>query len=289
MLKRTISGAVYIAIIVGFFFMRNLIDYRLFDILICAFSLICAFEMATATSKLVIEGVPTLTLIIGGLFVPVYFLAEMFLTKYRFYIAFEFVMIPAIVVALICLFKNKTKEQLLFSIISIIYPTVLLLPILMTNSFGGDKGFIGLLLIFTISPVADVLAYLVGMTYNKIRKGNAKRLCPNVSPNKTFAGAIGGLIGGIIVGLALYFILVATIGANKIGAIGFKLPLLAFILLGLFGAVLTEVGDLFESFIKRKIGVKDMGDIMPGHGGITDRIDGMTFCSILVYIVFVCV
>ena len=63
-------------------------------------------------------------------------------------------------------------------------------------------------------------------------------------------------------------------------------PLLIFAICGLIGSVLTEIGDLFESGIKRKVGIKDMGKIMPGHGGVMDRIDGMSFCAVFITIIF---
>ena len=66
--------------------------------------------------------------------------------------------------------------------------------------------FLLLVLIFVVSPLTDTMAYLVGMTYNKIRKGQAKKLCPNLSPKKTIAGAIGGLFGGAIGGLLIWAI-----------------------------------------------------------------------------------
>ena len=66
-------------------------------------------------------------------------------------------------------------------------------------------------------------------------------------------------------------------------------PALTAVILGVIGlvaAMLTEAGDLFESLIKRKVGVKDSGKILPGHGGVLDRIDGMLFASIFVYVIF---
>ena len=61
---------------------------------------------------------------------------------------------------------------------------------------------------------------------------------------------------------------------------------LSFFIIGIFGSVLTEIGDLFESYIKRKVGIKDMGRIMPGHGGVMDRIDGMSFAAVFIYFWF---
>ena len=122
------------------------------------------------------------------------------------------------------------------------------------------------------------MAYLVGMTYGKIKKGNVKKLCPRLSPNKTVAGAIGGLIGGTAGSLIVYAIFKPDLGLN--------LPVLFFALTGLILALFTEIGDLLESFVKRRAGIKDMGKIMPGHGGIMDRIDGISLAGAVSLIIF---
>ena len=129
-----------------------------------------------------------------------------------------------------------------------------------------------LLLCFIISPANDVFAYLVGS------KIGGKKLCPKLSPKKTWSGAIGGTIGGILASLLVYLIFKPTVN--------FFSPILFFILIGLVASVINIIGDLFESFIKRKMGIKDMGKIMPGHGGVLDRIDGTMFVIAFTYILF---
>ena len=137
-----------------------------------------------------------------------------------------------------------------------------------------NRGYIIIILTFVISPICDTFAYLVGMTYQKIKKGQAKKLCPNLSPKKTVAGAIGGLIGGII-GSIIILLIFATFSWKNF---------FIYFAIGLLGSLATEVGDLFESLIKRKVGIKDMGKIMPGHGGVMDRFDGITFCGAVVFL-----
>ena len=135
-----------------------------------------------------------------------------------------------------------------------------------------DKGFTAMLLIFVISPCTDTFAYLVGSLIG------GKKMCPKLSPKKTWSGGIGGLLGGVVGSLLAYLIFPVEVN--------FFSPILLFIIVGVFASVLTQVGDLFESFIKRKAGIKDMGNIMPGHGGVLDRIDGTMFASVLIFIVF---
>jgi phosphatidate cytidylyltransferase len=119
------------------------------------------------------------------------------------------------------------------------------------------------------------------MTYSKIKKGNVKRLCPRLSPKKTVAGAIGGTIGGALGGLIVYFVF-----RSLADTVYFFSPLVLFIIVGVVASILTIVGDLTESYLKRKVGIKDMGKIMPGHGGIMDRIDGISVASVFIFFMF---
>ena len=143
-------------------------------------------------------------------------------------------------------------------------------------------GTLALLIIFVISPVADTFAFVVGSIF----KG--KKLCPNISPNKTVSGAVGGIVFGTGASVLLYWLytLCSDYVYTGLGSGYAWAPWVIFAAIGLIASVMTEFGDLAESIIKRKVGVKDMGKLLPGHGGILDRIDGTLFASTFVYIVF---
>ncbi len=278
MLKRTISGAVYVAIIVGFFCLRQFVDPRLFNILTCFFTVVGTFELARAVQSYSLKGSYLATVIYGAVFVPLYSVIEYWLLigwGYAFALGLFAVMVIAF--AIYSIIVKASFKTFGVSVLGYIYPALLLLTTLLANDLVVN-GFIALLLIFVIAPCSDTMAYLVGMTYNKIRKGKAKKLCPRLSPKKTWAGAIGGIIGGALGAIIVYFICKPTVN--------FFSPIFLFIIIGLISSVLTEIGDLFESYIKRKAGIKDSGKIMPGHGGVLDRIDGMSFVSVFVYLVF---
>jgi phosphatidate cytidylyltransferase len=114
--------------------------------------------------------------------------------------------------------------------------------------------FIALALVWA----ADSAAYFAGRHFGK------RKLSPRISPNKTVEGLAGGVIAGVVVAVAF---------APLAGATLRQLPLVA---LAAFTAVLfSVVGELFESLLKRHVGAKDSGDLIPGHGGVLDRIDGV--------------
>lgn len=113
-----------------------------------------------------------------------------------------------------------------------------------------------LLMLLVSVWMTDTCAYFSGRTF----KG--PKLAPMISPNKTWSGLIGGVIGSSLA-LAAF-------------AIAYDLPLWGiYVLIGGIVAVIAQIGDLFESHLKRKAGVKDSGKLIPGHGGVLDRIDGL--------------
>jgi phosphatidate cytidylyltransferase len=108
--------------------------------------------------------------------------------------------------------------------------------------------------------MTDILAFLVG------RLLGGPLLWPRVTPNKTWSGAIGGLAGGVAGGIAVAY----ASGSGRLASLG---------VLALALSLLAQAGDLFESAVKRRFGVKDAGRIIPGHGGLMDRLDGFLFAA----------
>ena len=113
------------------------------------------------------------------------------------------------------------------------------------------------ILLFAVVWSADICAFLAG---NALK---GPKLWPRYSPNKTWAGFAGGLLGAM--GAAMLTAELSTA----------KLSLLAAALIGLAGGLATMGGDMLESILKRRFGVKDSGDLIPGHGGLLDRVDGL--------------
>ncbi|ANL72024.1 phosphatidate cytidylyltransferase [Rhizobium phaseoli] len=124
---------------------------------------------------------------------------------------------------------------------------------------GDDRpGLYAMLFVFAVVWATDILAYFVG------RALRGPKLAPSISPGKTWSGAIGGAVSAVVAGVALMHFLLP--GAEAIAAV-----------VALVLSVCSQSGDLFESFIKRKFGVKDSSHLIPGHGGVMDRVDGLIF------------
>jgi phosphatidate cytidylyltransferase len=132
-------------------------------------------------------------------------------------------------------------------------PTWLALSRLYLQAENGRELVVFVLL---LAWAADIGAYFAGRRYGRLQ------LAPFVSPNKTWEGVLGGLAAGFLVALA--------------GRAWFGLPTLAFLSLCVAAVLVSVVGDLLESMFKRQQGLKDSGSLLPGHGGMLDRIDSLT-------------
>ena len=132
-------------------------------------------------------------------------------------------------------------------------PTWLALSRLYLQDGDGRELVVFVLL---LAWAADIGAYFAGRYFGRLR------LAPVVSPNKTWEGVLGGLIAGVLVAVA--------------GLAWFDLPPLAFLSLCVAAILASVVGDLLESMFKRQSGLKDSGSLLPGHGGMLDRIDSLT-------------
>lgn len=128
------------------------------------------------------------------------------------------------------------------------------------------SGLVAMLFLFAVVWATDIFAYFVG------RAIGGPKLAPSISPGKTQSGALGGLAGGVAAGV----LLAAAAGAGNLAALG---------LVALFLSIVSQAGDLFESWIKRRHGCKDSGAVIPGHGGVMDRVDGLVAAALALYVI----
>ena len=307
---RLITGAGYVAVLALFYLMKIFVSDLCFDALIWLFSLIGTFEMLRAfgvfdASKLRDKTGGAAEETAGGakakvtgaqaagvfafaaVCVPACALTEQYFSAGAFAAAAAFFLLALYLLALLPARHTETGiENTGMAFFAAVYPTLLLALLCLTNHFnaaGLEKyafnSDLAILFVFVISPFADSLAYVFGRF---LKKKFPKKMAPVVSPNKTVVGGIGGLVGGIVGAAILYFAYNAVAGSFDKAAL--FLPL--YLAVGLIAAAATEFGDLVESCIKRKAGVKDMGRLLPGHGGVMDRIDGTLFAAAAVYAAF---
>lgn len=139
------------------------------------------------------------------------------------------------------------------------------LPGLALTGLREEGGALAIYWLFCVVWLADTMAYFVG------RLVGGPKLWPSVSPKKTWAGLAGAVMGAMLASLAV------TLGAG----LGVVLPL---VLAAAPLAVVEQGGDLYESALKRRAGVKDSGTLIPGHGGALDRVDGLLAASMATYL-----
>ena len=104
-----------------------------------------------------------------------------------------------------------------------------------------------------------------------------------ISPNKTISGSVGGFLGGVAAAMLLF--LIASKTSWNAMLVEHSIKWWHFLIMGGCGSIIGQCGDLFESALKRKAGIKDSGSLFPGHGGMLDRFDSMIFVSTFVYLV----
>lgn len=123
-------------------------------------------------------------------------------------------------------------------------------------------GFVAMIFLFAVVWMTDIAAYFVG------RALRGPRLAPRLSPNKTWSGSIGGIAGAVL----------AAVLVVKISGVG---SIWAATAIAIALSIAAQAGDLFESTLKRRFGVKDAGSLIPGHGGLMDRLDGFVAAAVL--------
>lgn len=159
-------------------------------------------------------------------------------------------------------------NQVVMTFFSIVYAPVMLSFIYLTRSL--EYGIYLVWMIFISSWICDTCAYLVGILIGK------HKMAPKLSPKKSIEGAIGGIVGAALVGgLFGHFIVGKMVITQEITWI--------FVLIGGIGAMISQVGDLAASAIKRNHDIKDYGKLIPGHGGIMDRFDSVIFTAPMIY------
>jgi phosphatidate cytidylyltransferase len=159
----------------------------------------------------------------------------------------------SVALGLFAMFLFSLPAHRSFSAVGLAYTAAALFACVFVRR-DPSHGFMALVFVFLVVWITDILGYFVG------RGVGGPKLWVRISPKKTWSGAIGGVVGSIAFAAAF-----SAAGHGKLG------PML---LLGTVISVISQLGDLFESALKRQFGVKDSSQIIPGHGGLLDRLDG---------------
>ncbi len=309
MKQRILTGSALVALLLLIFFSKSLTTY-VFDLFIVFVATIACYEMSEMLRKMglynnkyIIWAYPILSYVVYKICMaasaPVHLIV---LLQIALIILMSLIVF---VYSLIC--KHKTDNEIItrklklsvkkFSfykgvqtLIGMVYPALIFMLLIIVNNlqnltyattkFAGYEYAVSLFLLvyaFALPAIVDTFAMLTGA----LLKG--KKLCPKISPKKTISGAIGGVVWGAIGSVALYFIF------NSIEPYAFIFNIINLswwhvLIAGIISSILCQAGDLFESFLKRKANVKDSGSVLPGHGGILDRIDSHIINAFVVFV-----
>lgn len=291
MKKRAISS-VFIMLTIVLAIASKFLISEIFDVFVAVVGIVGALEMCNILEKRELK----VSRFLASMYIAVLYMVIIFpindgapLHKVLIWVLSSFVayLVAIFVYELINQKENRLNEAWNITCNSarvMVYPSLLIGIFFIINHLEAFSkiaiktpylSFIMIVFIWGIAILSDTFAYLVGSTLH------GPKLCPKISPKKTWSGAIGGVLGGITMGVITY-LLIKNISCMTVILEGTHLNLAWFILLGALGSIVSQIGDIFESWLKRRAGVKDSGNFIPGHGGMLDRIDALMFCLVFI-------
>lgn len=228
-----------------------------------------AYRELMKACKLSSEGKTDALEITGYVGIVIYYLLMVFSAE-KLYLFLAVIMILAVFMFLyVMTFPKYRAEQIMCAFFNVVYAPVMLSCIYLVRSL--PYGIYSVWMIFISSWICDTCAYIVGMLIGK------HKMVPKLSPKKSIEGAVGGVVGAAIVGaLYGYFVVESVITEQNVTW--------AFVLISAVGAVISQIGDLAASAIKRNHDIKDYGTLIPGHGGVMDRFDSVIFTAPMIYL-----
>lgn len=292
---RSLTSIVYVAVVVGFFALKIFVNDLCFDVLILLFAAGGTFEILRAFGEKLLPSQKAVVMVFSLLNVASYAVGSFvwldLLGKegaFAVYVMLFTFAAGAAVLFGIAVFAHESVslESVGSSLVCYLYPGAFLVALTICNHLTAYSDA-AVALVFVVCPLTDSLAYVAGKLFG--RKFPAK-MSPVVSPNKTIVGGIGGLIGGAVGAVGVFFLYYGVclpVAAQSFGNVSFEwIELVFYVCIGIVLAVFAQFGDLVESAVKRKFGIKDMGNLLPGHGGVLDRIDSSLYVSVIVAFVF---
>lgn len=277
--KRLISGIIIFIVYAGVLALSITVSKFAYDIFTVALAVGVALEMSRAVSNRFAKTYEQL-IVCNVLFGYLAFvLAHNFFGYGGITAYFGVLLISIIVCVVYTMFSKKhTMSNATSTILTLAYPTSFMIYMLSINYLDDRFRVAALFFIFAIPCLADTSAYLIGSVF----KG--PKLAPSISPNKTVSGFIGGCIGGLLGGAILLLFSIKHIFGISMLTSDKVWNIVHYLIIGFIGAVFVQIGDLIASYVKRNCGIKDFGKILPGHGGLLDRVDGMVVFSVFLFV-----
>lgn len=285
---RSITSAIYVVVLIGLIVMKWLVPGNwgalAFDAVFCAVSVIGCLEVLRALGGVTYIQ-KAVTVAFCAATVPLFVVAQMVMSLGVISICCLSVVFAFVLAAInVFNFGESTLKGSMVCVFTMVYCGVLPCAFASINHLP-ENSLAAVLLLFLCTTLTDSFAYAIGTVF---KRWIPRKLAPKLSPNKTVIGSVGGLVGGILGAIAACLI---NYGLGKVT--GFELvysgaipAIVMFILVGFVTSIFAQLGDLFESAIKRECGIKDMGNLLPGHGGVMDRFDSTLFGSIVVAFFF---
>lgn len=268
LLKRSLTGIIYIAVMLG----GTLLHPIIFAVVFATLLFITQYEFYAMVEK----AGHNPSRIIGSIFGVIFFLICFALSNNYLPRQFGFTFIAIVVILLIVEIFRSDKDTLKNAGSSTLGFAYIALPFSLMNfvvhtSVNGQNTFYPWIMVgvYFILWINDSAAYLVGTQFGK------HKMCKNISPAKSWEGLIGGAVFAIIMGIVNAVLFPAV-------------SMVSWIAIAVLTVVFGTLGDLFESKIKREIDVKDSGTFLPGHGGFLDRLDSLLFVipAIFIWLIF---
>ncbi len=315
MKKRIFTSVAIVIVLALLFVLKVYVSDYFFDAFFVIVACFAAYEMSRLLTKFgrynftfVAVAFPTLLLAVNlvGLYLVDVFSDELWVL-YSMLIDIALIVLVACLLFLWSLIRRKrtlneitvrgiknisvakfSLKKALHTAIVFIYPSFLflcflfinhfnILPLSKTTDLDTNISVFIILTAILIPMITDTFAMLTGSLIG------GKKLCPKISPNKTISGSVGGTLWCVLFAVCIYLIFGCIESFQPFIEI---FPIWAYLLIVLFGSCIAQAGDLFESIIKRRADVSDSGTILPGHGGMLDRIDSYIYIAPYILIAF---
>lgn len=316
MKKRIYSAIAIVAILALLFVLKVYVSDYFFDAFFAILACIASFEMSRLLTKIgfynykfVAIGFPTLLLasnligihyasvgqdnsimwLLWAILIDIACIVAMFLGMFLYALIAKKRTMNEMVVRDVnmSIFKFAFKKAI-NTVICFVYPAFLFmffnfvnhmenLPFAKFEGLSCNISVFVLLTAFLIPMITDTFAMFMGMLIG------GKKLAPKVSPNKTISGSVGGILWCVLFGACIYLIFGCI---ESFAPFVETFPIWAYLIIVFLGSIIAQGGDLCESVIKRRAGVSDSGNLIPGHGGLLDRIDSYIFMAPYIMLAF---